>query len=96
MNPLKALQDHGLAVWLDFLARGFTAKGGLKKLVDHHPLRIVHREQRFLLLGVHARKKILPLATAQRIGKRNLVVGRHRHHFLVALVGRKVDESLDL
>ena len=39
MNPLKALQDHGQAVWLDFLARGFTAKGGLKRLVDDDGLR---------------------------------------------------------
>ena len=34
MNALKALQQHGQAVWLDFLSRGFIAKGGLKKLVD--------------------------------------------------------------
>ena len=34
MNPLKALQDHRQAVWLDFLSRGFIADGGLKKLVD--------------------------------------------------------------
>jgi transaldolase/glucose-6-phosphate isomerase len=34
MNPVKALQDHGQSVWLDFLARGFIAKGNLKKLVD--------------------------------------------------------------
>ena len=39
MNPLKALQDHGQAVWLDFLSRGFTANGGLKKLVDDDGLR---------------------------------------------------------
>ncbi len=39
MNPLKALQDHGQAVWLDFLARGFIAKGGLKKLADEDGLR---------------------------------------------------------
>jgi len=39
MNPLKSLQDHGQAVWLDFLARGFTAKGGLKKLIDDDGLR---------------------------------------------------------
>ncbi len=37
--PLKALQDHGQAVWLDFLSRGFIAKGGLKKLVDEDGLR---------------------------------------------------------
>ncbi len=39
MNPLKALQDHGQAVWLDFLSRGFIAKGGLKKLVEADGLR---------------------------------------------------------
>src|SRR3984885_9556540 len=39
MNPLKSLADHGQAVWLDFLSRGFIAKGGLKKLVDDDGLR---------------------------------------------------------
>ncbi len=39
MNPLKALQGHGQAVWLDFLSRGFTANGGLKKLIDEDGLR---------------------------------------------------------
>jgi transaldolase / glucose-6-phosphate isomerase len=39
MNSLKALQDHGQAVWLDFLSRGFIARGGLKKLVDEDGLR---------------------------------------------------------
>jgi len=39
MNALKALQDHDQAVWLDFLSRGFIAKGGLKKLVDEDGLR---------------------------------------------------------
>jgi transaldolase/glucose-6-phosphate isomerase len=39
MNPVKALQDHGQAVWLDFLSRGFIANGGLKKLVDDDGLR---------------------------------------------------------
>jgi transaldolase/glucose-6-phosphate isomerase len=34
MNPVKALENHGQAVWLDFLARGFIAKGDLKMLVD--------------------------------------------------------------
>src|ERR1700744_491343 len=33
MNPVKALEGHGQAVWLDFLARGFVAKGDLKKLI---------------------------------------------------------------
>src|ERR1700743_1743152 len=34
MTPVKALENHGQAVWLDFLARGFVAKGELKKLID--------------------------------------------------------------
>jgi len=34
MNPVKSLENHGQAVWLDFLARGFVAKGELKKLID--------------------------------------------------------------
>src|SRR5215475_8774842 len=34
MNPVKALETHGQAVWLDFLARGFVAKGDLKQLID--------------------------------------------------------------
>jgi transaldolase / glucose-6-phosphate isomerase len=34
MNPVKALETHGQAIWLDFLARGFVAKGELKKLID--------------------------------------------------------------
>jgi transaldolase/glucose-6-phosphate isomerase len=34
MNPVKALENHGQAVWLDFLARGFIAKGDLKKVID--------------------------------------------------------------
>jgi transaldolase / glucose-6-phosphate isomerase len=39
MSPVKALQDHRQAVWLDFLSRGFIADGGLKKLVDDDGLR---------------------------------------------------------
>ncbi|MEA2881836.1 MAG: transaldolase / glucose-6-phosphate isomerase [Bradyrhizobium sp.] len=34
MNPVKALEAHGQSVWLDFLARGFIAKGDLKKLIE--------------------------------------------------------------
>src|SRR5882757_7281929 len=34
MNPVKALETHGQAVWLDFLARGFVAKGDLKRLIE--------------------------------------------------------------
>ena len=39
MNTVKALQKHGQAVWLDFLARGFIEKGDLKALVDKDGVR---------------------------------------------------------
>ena len=39
MNPVKALQQHGQAVWLDFLTRGFIGNGGLKKLIDQDGVR---------------------------------------------------------
>ena len=40
MNPLKALHaEQGQAVWLDFVARGFIAKGELKALVERDGLR---------------------------------------------------------
>jgi transaldolase/glucose-6-phosphate isomerase len=38
MNPVNVLHDHGQAVWLDFLSRGFIADGGLKRLVDQDGL----------------------------------------------------------
>src|SRR6201981_1276790 len=34
MNPVKSTENHGQAVWPDFLARGFIAKGDLKGLID--------------------------------------------------------------
>jgi transaldolase/glucose-6-phosphate isomerase len=34
MNSVDALQKHGQAVWLDFLARGFMVGGGLQRLVE--------------------------------------------------------------
>ena len=39
MNPVKALENHGQSVWLDFLARGFVAKGELKKLIENDGLK---------------------------------------------------------
>ena len=34
MNPVKALENHDQAIWLDFLARGFVAKGDLQALIE--------------------------------------------------------------
>ena len=39
MNPLKELQTHGQSIWLDFLARGFIAKGDLKAMVERDGVR---------------------------------------------------------
>jgi len=39
MNPVKKLQSHGQAIWLDFLARGFIAKGDLKTLIERDGVR---------------------------------------------------------
>jgi transaldolase / glucose-6-phosphate isomerase len=39
MNPVTALESHGQSVWLDFLARGFVAKGELKTLIDDDGVR---------------------------------------------------------
>jgi transaldolase / glucose-6-phosphate isomerase len=39
MNRLKELENHGQAIWLDFLARGFVAKGELKKLIENDGLK---------------------------------------------------------
>jgi len=39
MNPVKDLEKHGQSVWLDFLARGFIAKGDLKALVERDGVR---------------------------------------------------------
>src|SRR5260370_16864272 len=38
MNPLKSLTEYGQAVWLDFLARDFVAKGGLATLIKRDGL----------------------------------------------------------
>ncbi|MFL6827419.1 MAG: bifunctional transaldolase/phosoglucose isomerase, partial [Bradyrhizobium sp.] len=39
MNPVKELENHRQAIWLDFLARGFVVKGDLKKLIDSDGLK---------------------------------------------------------
>src|SRR5260370_2590643 len=35
MNPVKALDQHGESVWVDFLARCFVVKGDLRRLIDN-------------------------------------------------------------
>jgi len=39
MNPLKALLDHGQAVWLDFVSRELLDKGELARLIERDGLR---------------------------------------------------------
>jgi transaldolase / glucose-6-phosphate isomerase len=38
-NPLRALQEFGQSVWLDFVSRELLKSGGLKKLIDEDGLR---------------------------------------------------------
>ena len=37
-NRLKDLEAAGVAVWLDFVDRGFLKEGGLRKLVEEDGL----------------------------------------------------------
>ena len=69
---------------------------GLHQFVGDDRLRVVHGLQRFFLLGIKAGEELLPFAAAERVGEGNLLVGGHGHDFLVALVGREIDESLNL
>ena len=39
MNPLKALQEYGQAVWLDYIRRSLITSGELQRLVDGDGLR---------------------------------------------------------
>src|SRR3972149_4580150 len=39
MNPLKALQDYGQSVWLDYIRRSLITSGELQRLVDGDGLR---------------------------------------------------------
>jgi transaldolase / glucose-6-phosphate isomerase len=39
MNPLKALQDYGQSIWLDYLRRDLLDNGGLQKLITEDGLR---------------------------------------------------------
>ena len=48
MNPVKALESHGQSVWLDFLARGFIAKGD----------RRLRRVRCFYRQGAQARRQV--------------------------------------
>ena len=39
MNPLKALNEHGQSVWLDFIQRKLLTGGELRRLVDEDGLK---------------------------------------------------------
>jgi transaldolase/glucose-6-phosphate isomerase len=39
INPLKALQQHGQSVWLDYIRRDLITSGELKRLIDEDGLR---------------------------------------------------------
>ena len=39
MNPLKALQEYGQSIWLDYIRRNLITTGELKRLIDEDGLR---------------------------------------------------------
>src|SRR5271157_5392492 len=39
MNPLKALQEYGQSVWLDFIRRNLLSSGELSRLMEQDGLR---------------------------------------------------------
>ena len=68
MNPVKALENHGQSVWLDFLARGFIAKGELKQLIDNDGVkRVVGKGE---LLSVAAVDTRGPIARSRAVAYR--------------------------
>src|SRR5579864_3999337 len=73
-----------------------TQQLGLREFLDYDRGRIVHGLQNFFLPGIEALEKFLSLAASERIGECDLFVGGHGEHSLVTLVGRQVDESLNL
>jgi transaldolase/glucose-6-phosphate isomerase len=69
MNPVKALESHGQAVWLDFLARGFIAKGDLKKLIDTDAIKGVTSNPSIFEKAIGSSDEYdAPIATALKSG----------------------------
>jgi transaldolase/glucose-6-phosphate isomerase len=74
MNPVKALETHGQAVWLDFLARGFVAKGELKALIDNDGLKGVTSNPSIFEKAI-ASSDEYDEAVGKTLAKRDLPVG---------------------
>ncbi|WP_316166628.1 MULTISPECIES: bifunctional transaldolase/phosoglucose isomerase [unclassified Bradyrhizobium] len=72
MNPVKALEEHGQAVWLDFLARGFVAKGDLKRLIDEDGVKGVTSNPAIFEKAIGSSDEYdAPIATALKNGDRS-------------------------
>ncbi|WP_316177154.1 MULTISPECIES: bifunctional transaldolase/phosoglucose isomerase [unclassified Bradyrhizobium] len=72
MNPVKALEEHGQAVWLDFLARGFVAKGDLKRLIDEDGVKGVTSNPAIFEKAIGSSDEYdTPIATALKNGDRS-------------------------
>jgi transaldolase / glucose-6-phosphate isomerase len=67
MNPLKSLTEYGQAVWLDFLARDFVAKGELATLIERDGLTGVTSNPAIFEKAIDAGGEYLgPLEEAER------------------------------
>ncbi|WP_315796658.1 bifunctional transaldolase/phosoglucose isomerase [Bradyrhizobium sp. SZCCHNRI3043] len=72
MNPVKALEEHGQAVWLDFLARGFVARGDLKRLIDEDGVKGVTSNPAIFEKAIGSSDEYdTPIATALKNGDRS-------------------------
>ncbi|MGJ5197873.1 bifunctional transaldolase/phosoglucose isomerase [Bradyrhizobium sp. HKCCYLRH1030] len=72
MNPVKALEEHGQAVWLDFLARGFVARGDLKRLIDEDGVKGVTSNPAIFEKAIGSSDEYdAPIATALKNGDRS-------------------------
>src|SRR6201992_388199 len=73
MNPVKALESHGQAVWLDFLARGFVAKGDLKQLIDSDGVKGVTSNPSIFEKAIGSSDEYdAPIGTALKKGDRSI------------------------
>jgi len=90
MNPLKSLADHGQAVWLDFLSRGFIAKGGLKKLADDDGLRGVTSNPSIFEQAI-GHSDEYDAAIARMLGAQDRSVGEIFEHLAVEDIQQATD-----
>ncbi len=75
MNSLRALQDHGQSVWLDYIRRSLILSGELQRMIDQDGLRGVTSNPAIFEKAIAGSTDYAnELAALERIGK---VIARH-------------------